>query len=195
MKFAWDNYKLYAWGKNELRPLTRNGHIGNMFGEWGYDFTSTLWVLLLSSASIGSFSWKPKAFLSRLTGLNVCSTECPKITMLCHRIKFHFYLYWDEIQITDSVFAVLRVSVVKASVHYVCWLCRLDVSVRMLSLKVAAYTDNEVEYNSEWIGTGCWIKKTQQGNFISPTEVLVTIQPCQLLYTNLYAYFLYLFCL
>ncbi|XP_062255833.1 mannosyl-oligosaccharide 1,2-alpha-mannosidase IA isoform X1 [Platichthys flesus] len=32
MKFAWDNYKLYAWGKNELRPLTKNGHIGNMFG-------------------------------------------------------------------------------------------------------------------------------------------------------------------
>lgn len=34
MKFAWDNYKRYAWGKNELRPLTRNGHIGNMFGEY-----------------------------------------------------------------------------------------------------------------------------------------------------------------
>uniref|UniRef100_A0A672HLA0 alpha-1,2-Mannosidase n=1 Tax=Salarias fasciatus TaxID=181472 RepID=A0A672HLA0_SALFA len=33
MKFAWDNYKHFAWGKNELRPLTRNGHIGNMFGE------------------------------------------------------------------------------------------------------------------------------------------------------------------
>ncbi|XP_029959688.1 mannosyl-oligosaccharide 1,2-alpha-mannosidase IA isoform X1 [Salarias fasciatus] len=32
MKFAWDNYKHFAWGKNELRPLTRNGHIGNMFG-------------------------------------------------------------------------------------------------------------------------------------------------------------------
>uniref|UniRef100_A0AAR2JVS7 alpha-1,2-Mannosidase n=1 Tax=Pygocentrus nattereri TaxID=42514 RepID=A0AAR2JVS7_PYGNA len=32
MKFAWDNYKQYAWGKNELRPLTRNGHIGTMFG-------------------------------------------------------------------------------------------------------------------------------------------------------------------
>ncbi|XP_035381884.1 mannosyl-oligosaccharide 1,2-alpha-mannosidase IA isoform X1 [Electrophorus electricus] len=32
MKFAWDNYRQYAWGKNELRPLTRNGHIGNMFG-------------------------------------------------------------------------------------------------------------------------------------------------------------------
>ncbi|RXN16450.1 mannosyl-oligosaccharide 1,2-alpha-mannosidase IA-like protein [Labeo rohita] len=34
MKFAWDNYKRYAWGKNELRPLTRNGHIGNMFAEY-----------------------------------------------------------------------------------------------------------------------------------------------------------------
>ncbi|XP_030074651.1 mannosyl-oligosaccharide 1,2-alpha-mannosidase IC isoform X1 [Microcaecilia unicolor] len=32
MRFAWDNYKRYAWGKNELRPLTKNGHIGNMFG-------------------------------------------------------------------------------------------------------------------------------------------------------------------
>jgi len=34
MKFAWDNYKQYALGKNELRPLTKNGHIGNMFGEF-----------------------------------------------------------------------------------------------------------------------------------------------------------------
>lgn len=32
MKFAWDNYRRYAWGQNELRPLTKNGHIGNMFG-------------------------------------------------------------------------------------------------------------------------------------------------------------------
>ncbi|XP_016104571.1 mannosyl-oligosaccharide 1,2-alpha-mannosidase IA isoform X1 [Sinocyclocheilus grahami] len=32
MTFAWDNYKRYAWGNNELRPLTRNGHLGNMFG-------------------------------------------------------------------------------------------------------------------------------------------------------------------
>lgn len=39
MKFAWENYKRYAWGKNELRPLTKNGHIGNMFGEfWGFSY-------------------------------------------------------------------------------------------------------------------------------------------------------------
>ncbi|KAM9415759.1 mannosyl-oligosaccharide 1,2-alpha-mannosidase IA-like isoform 1-T1 [Salvelinus alpinus] len=32
MKFAWDNYKLYAWGENELRPLSRNGNDGRTFG-------------------------------------------------------------------------------------------------------------------------------------------------------------------
>ncbi|ETE68535.1 hypothetical protein L345_05668, partial [Ophiophagus hannah] len=37
MKFAWDNYKQFALGKNELRPLTRNGHIGNMFGELNFN--------------------------------------------------------------------------------------------------------------------------------------------------------------
>ncbi|XP_063810244.1 mannosyl-oligosaccharide 1,2-alpha-mannosidase IC isoform X2 [Pseudophryne corroboree] len=32
MKFAWDSYKKYAWGENELRPLTRDGHFGSLFG-------------------------------------------------------------------------------------------------------------------------------------------------------------------
>uniref|UniRef100_A0A674D2V0 alpha-1,2-Mannosidase n=1 Tax=Salmo trutta TaxID=8032 RepID=A0A674D2V0_SALTR len=32
MKFAWDNYKRYAWGENELRPLSRNGNDGRTFG-------------------------------------------------------------------------------------------------------------------------------------------------------------------
>lgn len=42
MKFAWDNYKQYALGKNELRPLTKNGHIGNMFGEFWINFSAIL---------------------------------------------------------------------------------------------------------------------------------------------------------
>ena len=33
MQFAWQSYKRYAMGKNELRPLTRDGYEGNMFGE------------------------------------------------------------------------------------------------------------------------------------------------------------------
>lgn len=33
MRFAWQNYRRYAMGKNELRPLTKDGYEGNMFGE------------------------------------------------------------------------------------------------------------------------------------------------------------------
>lgn len=34
MRFAWQNYRRYAMGRNELRPLTRDGYEGSMFGEW-----------------------------------------------------------------------------------------------------------------------------------------------------------------
>lgn len=33
MLTAWDNYKLYAWGKNELRPLSKRAHTGSVFGS------------------------------------------------------------------------------------------------------------------------------------------------------------------
>lgn len=32
MKHAWDNYVKYAWGKNELRPLTKRAHSASIFG-------------------------------------------------------------------------------------------------------------------------------------------------------------------
>uniref|UniRef100_UPI00398EE898 mannosyl-oligosaccharide 1,2-alpha-mannosidase IA-like isoform X2 n=1 Tax=Pristiophorus japonicus TaxID=55135 RepID=UPI00398EE898 len=32
MKFAWDNYRQYAWGTNELKPLSKNGHASGLFG-------------------------------------------------------------------------------------------------------------------------------------------------------------------
>lgn len=33
MQFAWDNYKHYAWGSNELRPVSKQGHSSNLFGS------------------------------------------------------------------------------------------------------------------------------------------------------------------
>ncbi|XP_055968548.1 mannosyl-oligosaccharide 1,2-alpha-mannosidase IB [Sorex fumeus] len=33
MKHAWDNYRLYGWGHNELRPIARKGHSTNIFGS------------------------------------------------------------------------------------------------------------------------------------------------------------------
>ncbi|XP_034944154.1 mannosyl-oligosaccharide alpha-1,2-mannosidase IA-like [Chelonus insularis] len=32
MKFGWDNYVRYAWGKNELRPISKRGHSASIFG-------------------------------------------------------------------------------------------------------------------------------------------------------------------
>ncbi|XP_038657937.1 mannosyl-oligosaccharide 1,2-alpha-mannosidase IB isoform X2 [Scyliorhinus canicula] len=33
MKHAWGNYRQYAWGHNELKPLSRKGHTTNIFGN------------------------------------------------------------------------------------------------------------------------------------------------------------------
>ncbi|XP_046668814.1 mannosyl-oligosaccharide alpha-1,2-mannosidase IA isoform X2 [Homalodisca vitripennis] len=33
MKHSWDNYVRYAWGKNELRPVSKRGHSGSIFGS------------------------------------------------------------------------------------------------------------------------------------------------------------------
>ncbi|XP_076357633.1 mannosyl-oligosaccharide 1,2-alpha-mannosidase IA-like [Tachypleus tridentatus] len=33
MKHAWDNYVHYAWGQNELRPISKRGHSAGIFGK------------------------------------------------------------------------------------------------------------------------------------------------------------------
>ncbi|XP_043930344.1 mannosyl-oligosaccharide 1,2-alpha-mannosidase IA [Protopterus annectens] len=33
MKHAWDNYKHYAWGMNEVKPISKRGHASNLFGN------------------------------------------------------------------------------------------------------------------------------------------------------------------
>ncbi|XP_030031428.1 mannosyl-oligosaccharide 1,2-alpha-mannosidase IA [Manduca sexta] len=32
MRHAWNNYKLYAWGKNELKPISKRAHLSSIFG-------------------------------------------------------------------------------------------------------------------------------------------------------------------
>jgi len=31
--FAWSNYEKYAWGENELKPITKQGHSAGVFGS------------------------------------------------------------------------------------------------------------------------------------------------------------------
>ncbi|VDO72525.1 unnamed protein product [Heligmosomoides polygyrus] len=49
-KFAWDGYRKYAWGSNELRPVSNRGHSASVFGmgDMGatiVDSIDTLWIM------------------------------------------------------------------------------------------------------------------------------------------------------
>ncbi|XP_065600613.1 mannosyl-oligosaccharide 1,2-alpha-mannosidase IC isoform X1 [Cyrtonyx montezumae] len=72
MKFAWDNYKQYALGKNELRPLTKNGHIGNMFGGLRgatvVDALDTLYIMELEEEFQEAKKWVEKSFDLNVNG-------------------------------------------------------------------------------------------------------------------------------
>ena len=39
MKFAWDQYAAYAWGQNELKPISRRGHSASIFGNTAFGAT------------------------------------------------------------------------------------------------------------------------------------------------------------
>ncbi|NXB52729.1 MA1C1 mannosidase, partial [Leucopsar rothschildi] len=72
MKFAWDNYRQYALGKNELRPLSRNGHIGNMFGGLRgatvIDALDTLYIMELEEEFQEAKQWVEKSFDLNVNG-------------------------------------------------------------------------------------------------------------------------------
>lgn len=62
MKHAWDNYVTYAWGKNELKPLSRRGHSGSIFGsaELGMsiiDGLDTLYIMGLTDEYENGKKW------------------------------------------------------------------------------------------------------------------------------------------
>merc|ERR1719498_1613872 len=55
---AWTNYRKYAWGKDELKPLSRAGK--DSFGGLGItilDSLTTLWLMGLSSEFEEAASW------------------------------------------------------------------------------------------------------------------------------------------
>ncbi|XP_036598526.1 mannosyl-oligosaccharide 1,2-alpha-mannosidase IC [Trichosurus vulpecula] len=66
MKFAWDNYKQFALGKNELRPVTKNGYTGGMFGGLGgatiIDALDTLYIMELEDEFREAKNWVEKSF-------------------------------------------------------------------------------------------------------------------------------------
>uniref|UniRef100_A0A671DT57 alpha-1,2-Mannosidase n=1 Tax=Rhinolophus ferrumequinum TaxID=59479 RepID=A0A671DT57_RHIFE len=73
MRFAWQSYRRYAMGKNELRPLTKDGYEGNMFGGLSgatvIDSLDTLYLMELKEEFQEAKAWVEENFhLNVVTG-------------------------------------------------------------------------------------------------------------------------------
>lgn len=63
---AWENYKKYAWGKNELRPLSKIGNAGvfgsNDLGATIVDSLDTLYIMGLKEQYLEGRQWVADKF-------------------------------------------------------------------------------------------------------------------------------------
>lgn len=62
MKHAWDNYVKHAWGKNELKPISKRAHSSGIFGnmQWGgtiVDGLDTLYIMGLEEEYMMGRNW------------------------------------------------------------------------------------------------------------------------------------------
>ena len=74
MKHAWDNYANYAWGKNELRPISQKGHDKSVFGSENVgasivDGLDTLFIMGLTNEFNRGRDWIEEHL--NLTGLSM----------------------------------------------------------------------------------------------------------------------------
>lgn len=67
MLFAWNNYKIYAWGENELKPMSKIGHSTSVFGRASLgasivDAVDTLHIMGLMDEFKDARSWIQQSF-------------------------------------------------------------------------------------------------------------------------------------
>ncbi|KAL6090643.1 hypothetical protein STEG23_028364, partial [Scotinomys teguina] len=64
MNHAWNNYKRYAWGLNELKPISKEGHssslFGNIKGATIVDALDTLFIMGMKTEFQEAKSWIKK---------------------------------------------------------------------------------------------------------------------------------------
>uniref|UniRef100_A0A7N8Y504 alpha-1,2-Mannosidase n=1 Tax=Mastacembelus armatus TaxID=205130 RepID=A0A7N8Y504_9TELE len=64
MKHAWDSYRRYAWGSNELRPVSKQGHSSNLFGDIKgatiVDALDTLYIMEMFEEFDAATDWVEK---------------------------------------------------------------------------------------------------------------------------------------
>ncbi|KAM6906212.1 mannosyl-oligosaccharide 1,2-alpha-mannosidase IA [Lycodopsis pacificus] len=64
MKHAWGSYRRYAWGSNELRPISKQGHSSNLFGSIKgatiVDALDTLYIMEMFEEFDAATDWVEK---------------------------------------------------------------------------------------------------------------------------------------
>lgn len=80
MKYAWDSYVKYAWGQNELRPVSRHGHSASIFGNTALgttiiDSLDTLYLMGLMDEFKMGRDWIERSFNFKSVSARIhCST-------------------------------------------------------------------------------------------------------------------------
>ena len=67
MLHAWNNYAQYAWGQNELKPMSRAGHSAGIFGQSAVgatiiDAADTLFIMGLHDQFKKARDWIANSF-------------------------------------------------------------------------------------------------------------------------------------
>ena len=67
MLHAWNNYEKFAWGQNELRPISRSGHSAGIFGQSAVgatiiDAADTLYIMGLQDEYKKARDWIAESF-------------------------------------------------------------------------------------------------------------------------------------
>lgn len=81
MKHAWDNYEKYAWGANELRPISKRGHSASIFGSLSLgatiiDAADTLYIMELMDEYKKARDWIATSFTFDGVGANRSFAIC-----------------------------------------------------------------------------------------------------------------------
>jgi len=76
MVHAWSNYVKYAWGQNELRPISKSGHSAGIFGQTALgatiiDAADTLYIMGLHDEYQKARDWIANSFDVNLVSFSV----------------------------------------------------------------------------------------------------------------------------
>ena len=84
---AWRGYKTYAWGKNELRPVSKRGHTAGIFGRQDMgativDALDTLYIMGLMEEFNEGRAWVQYHLdFNQLVSSQICYNQIKTMTI------------------------------------------------------------------------------------------------------------------